>query len=440
MAEQRTNIDLFFMNGLKEFEVMPPADVWNSIVPTLNKKQKNYRFLRMAASFAIIISLGALFYLLTRNLTNNLNNTAITLNQDVSPESSYAGGSGNHPYIPADIVQQQTDSIQKPGLTNNDPYYIYSRLLPEADLYRSFLTHENQPQRDVKEKSYVPDGIESSEISFNSDITWPSELPGEDSKPVRDSKWSIGAMISPTYYSKFLVGDDEAGMNLVDNEKSTVSFSEGVSLSYNLNSRISIQTGVYYSSLGQKVMGVSSFSGFARNSVTKGNTDFVINTANGTISASNNDIFLTDNTLSNRVSSSYTLEVFDPFKAQLNYLGNSLLQNISYLEVPFRLKYKVLDRNFGLNIIGGISYNLLVGNAAYSVSDGEKYYVGKTNGINPVALSSSLAMGMEYNLSRKFSLNLEPTFRYFITAPGSLTRSSIHPYSFGVFSGVSYKF
>ena len=108
MAEQRTNIDLFFMNGLKEFEVMPPADVWNSIVPTLNKKQKNYRFLRMAASFAIIISLGALFYLLTRNLTNNLNNTAITLNQDVSPESSYAGGSGNHPYIPADIVQQQT--------------------------------------------------------------------------------------------------------------------------------------------------------------------------------------------------------------------------------------------------------------------------------------------------------------------------------------------
>jgi hypothetical protein len=49
-------------------------------------------------------------------------------------------------------------------------------------------------------------------------------------------------------------------------------------------------------------------------------------------------------------------------------------------------------------------------------------------------------MGMEYNLSDKLSLNLEPTFRYYLNPFSVTTGSFIHPYSFGIFSGVSYKF
>jgi hypothetical protein len=440
MAEERTNIDLLFLNGLKEFEVMPPADVWDNIVPEINGKQKNHLFLRIAASIALVISMGASIYLVTRNVSENLNEATLAPSQVLSPQGSYAGGPENHLSSPVAMVQRSGDTVPQQDITGSDPDYIYNYNLPEANLYRSFLTNENQHREDLTDDTDSPYGIEPSEIQFNHEITLPSEIAGGEKETIRNTRWSIGAMVSPTYYSNFMVGNDEAGENLVSNEKSTVSFSEGVSVSYNLGSRVSLQTGVYYSSLGQKVMGVSSFSGFNKYSDTKGGSDFVIETANGTINTENNDIFIRDNTLGDRVLTNYTMEVFDPFKAQLNYLGSSLLQNISYLEIPFRLKYKVVEGNLGLNIIGGVSYNLLVGNAAYSVSDGAKYYVGKTNGLNPIALSSSLAMGMEYNLSRKFSLNLEPTFRYFITPPGSLTRSSIHPYSFGVFSGVSYKF
>jgi hypothetical protein len=49
-------------------------------------------------------------------------------------------------------------------------------------------------------------------------------------------------------------------------------------------------------------------------------------------------------------------------------------------------------------------------------------------------------MGMEYNFSGRLSLNLEPTFRYYITPLGGVAGSSIHPYSIGIFSGISYKF
>jgi hypothetical protein len=83
---------------------------------------------------------------------------------------------------------------------------------------------------------------------------------------------------------------------------------------------------------------------------------------------------------------------------------------------------------------------MLVGNYASATVGGVKYSIGKTEGLSPVNFSSSLGLGFEYSLSKKFSLDLEPTFRYYLTPLGGLAGSSIHPYSFGIFSGVLYKF
>jgi hypothetical protein len=47
---------------------------------------------------------------------------------------------------------------------------------------------------------------------------------------------------------------------------------------------------------------------------------------------------------------------------------------------------------------------------------------------------------MEYSLSKKLTLNLEPTFRYYLNPFNDVTGLRAHPYSFGVFSGVAYKF
>jgi hypothetical protein len=132
--------------------------------------------------------------------------------------------------------------------------------------------------------------------------------------------------------------------------------------------------------------------------------------------------------------------VFDPNKASLQPVNNSLNQNFSYLEFPVILRYKLIDKTIGINLIGGLSYNLLVHNSVYTTLDGNIYPVGDTKGLNPLSLSSSLGMGMEYNVSSKLSLNLEPTFRYFLNPFSVTTGTFIHPYSFGIFSGVSYKF
>jgi hypothetical protein len=108
--------------------------------------------------------------------------------------------------------------------------------------------------------------------------------------------------------------------------------------------------------------------------------------------------------------------------------------------MPVILRYKLIDKSVDFNLIGGLSYNLLVNNSVHTVIDGSKYTVGKTAGLNPFMVSSSMGMGIEYSLSEKFSLNLEPTFRYYLSPFGEMAGLRIHPYSFGVFSGLSYKF
>ena len=104
------------------------------------------------------------------------------------------------------------------------------------------------------------------------------------------------------------------------------------------------------------------------------------------------------------------------------------------------MKYRLVDKTIGINVIGGLSYNLLVHNTVTTTMNGTIYPVGDTRGLNPLSLSSSLGMGMEYNISGKLSLNLEPTFRYYLNPFSVTTGTFIHPYSFGIFSGVMYKF
>jgi hypothetical protein len=196
---------------------------------------------------------------------------------------------------------------------------------------------------------------------------------------------------------------------------------------------------LYYSALGQKVEGINSFGGFKQYDNTKGDNNFEVLTSSGVVLANNPDVFLNADA-SDRVITVFTKDVFDPKKASLQPINNSLTQSFSYLELPVTLRYKVIDKTIGINLIGGMSYNLLVHNSVYTTVNGSKYPIGDTKGLNALSLSSTLGMGMEYNFSSKLSLNLEPMFRYYLNPFNQSSGSITHPYSFGIFSGVSFKF
>jgi hypothetical protein len=253
------------------------------------------------------------------------------------------------------------------------------------------------------------------------------------------NRWSITAMASPTVYLQTELSSNDLSGQISSGEQTRLSYTGGVGFAYKINKKISVQSGLYYASIGNEVDGISSFAGFRQYDYTKGDHNFEVLTSNGRIYTDNADVFLRDYS-GDRVQTMYTNDVFDPAKANLSYINNSLFQNFSYLEMPVILRYKLIDKGIDFNLIGGLSYNLLVNNTVHTVIDGSRYNVGKTEGLNPLMISSSLGMGMEYNITDKFSLNLEPTFKYYLNPFNEFSGLKSHPYSFGVFSGLSYKF
>jgi hypothetical protein len=440
MDERGANIDVIFRNGLKDIEALPPPEVWENIKPVIRKKQRPYILLGNAALIAVLLSLSMLAYRWSRqiNVTNSTQTTLSILSaspvyepSSVESTSSLISDNSrvqvnNSRVINAGDAVLITASDQ--NRNNSAPTTFYSR--PRIDLFENNF----KPEHGTLMKGLDP--VVEPSMEFE---TPQKEFMPEISTPKQTNRWSIAAMASPTYYSRFGSNTDELAKQMSESEETMLSYSGGLALSYKINKRLSIQTGLYYSSIGQKVDGIVSYGGFTPFSNSKGGHNFAVLTSSGTIYTDNSDIFLMSNA-GNRVVTAYNSDVFDPQKENLQYINNTLHQDFSYLELPVVLRYKVVDKTIDLNLIGGISYNFLVSNDVYTMHNGGKYDIGTTQGLNPFTLSSSLGMGMEYNFSSSLSLNLEPTFRYYINPFSSSTGLRNHPYSFGLFSGISYRF
>jgi hypothetical protein len=439
MSEKGANIDLLFRNGLKDYEVLPPPGVWDGIHAAVKVKSRPVIFLRIAAVAAVLLTVGIVTYRWSREITNTPV-SALALN--IKSAQPVIVVPYDEPPVRAS-VQEQISGNTSEVISQSDN--IVS--LPDE----SEISSDPVPVMNIREarslsilkKSKVSNPFPSHNYSSNStslEIKYPGfqYLPEEiPAKPV--NRWSIAAMASPTYYSGINSGTSDLSSQIASSEQPLFSYSGGLSFAYKISKRFSIQSGLYYSSLGQKVDGINSFSGFQQYSTSKGDHNFAVLTSSGTVMTNNPDVFLSASS-SDRIQTAYTNDVFDPKKASLQPVNNSLNQNFSYLEFPVILKYKLIDKTIGVNLIGGLSYNLLVHNTVYTTLDGSVYPIGDTKGLNPLSLSSSLGMGMEYNISTKLSLNLEPTFRYYLNPFSVTTGSYTHPYTFGIFSGFSYKF
>ena len=441
MADEKANIDLLFRNGLRDYEVLPPVEVWNNILPIIRKKQRPVLLLRSAALVAVLLSMTFLAYRWSSELTTSARNPMLADGEEFVPSQenmitrgviinrqpattqrrvSIADEKASVEQPVADLTDAGTTGSSDPDILNEIPGISYSDnlvILPDIKDIRGFR---------------INTGVENT--GYGSLNEYDFEEPKE-----KINRWSVTAMASPTVYLRPEMSTSEISDQINSSEQTRLSYTGGVGFAYKISRKISIQSGLYYATIGNEVGGINSFAGFRQYDFTKGDHNFEVLTSNGRIYTDNADVFLLDNS-GDRVQTMYTNDVFDPAKANLSYINNSLFQNFSYLEMPVIFRYKLIDKSIDFNLIGGLSYNLLVSNSVHTIIDGSRYNVGKTEGLNPLMVSSSLGMGMEYNISDKFSLNLEPTFKYYLNPFGEFSGLKSQPYSFGVFSGLSYKF
>jgi hypothetical protein len=439
MDDKGSNIDVLFRNGLKDYEVLPPPEIWDNIRPAVRKNLQPFSILRAAAMIAVILSLSFLAY-----------RWSLVISTDIAGNSSVINSESGAPglnTVPLVVPQNMPVAAERILLSYAakpvTPMARSAEQIIESDVPAQIISQsfENKlPASDYLLKAEPGKMLDNKTGNPSTLIIEPVHYdPAIASKEVT-TRWSVAALISPTYYTTFLTGSTLVTDPLLADNQSRMSYSGGVALSYKINKRFSIQSGLYYSTLGQELAGVYSYGGFENYDMVKGDNNFKILTPSGLVYTDNPDVFLYDAMPQGKIITQYTSDVFDPVKANLQYLDKTLRQNFSYLEFPFIVRYKIVDRGIDFNIIGGLSSNILVENNVYATLNSGKYSVGKTEGMNPLTFSSSLGMGVEYSLSKNFSFNLEPTLRYYLNSFSEMSGMKIHPYSFGVFSGLSYKF
>ena len=443
MDERKANIDLAFRDGLKDYEVLPPHDVWNCIDRRIMRKQKSYYFLRAAAFLAIAMTLSVLAYRWIGRRPAMPDNRVIAFNvespsplmSDAPPVPASKTAKTLKPVsLPVNAVAENLQDATRETVTDNRVSGIIK--LPPAKLWSPVKFSDSE----IIHHQSDPSGVQTNNLTIDNINKEYQDYLADNADPETGGRWSIAALATPTYYGKINSSSDELSKQIMASEQPVMSYTGGLALSYKVNKRLSIQSGLFYSSIGQEVDGINSFAGFQKYDYTKGDHNFEVLTTNGTVYTNNADVFLFADGNSDRLITNYNNDVFDPQKASLDYINNTMRQSFSYLELPVFLRYKLIDRTVDFNLIGGLSYNLLIDNSVYTMVDGNKYMIGTTEGLNMFSISSSLGMGMEYKFSDKLSLNLEPTFRYYLNNFNNFNGSNFHPYSFGIFSGISYKF
>lgn len=116
-------------------------------------------------------------------------------------------------------------------------------------------------------------------------------------------------------------------------------------------------------------------------------------------------------------------------------------QDISYLEIPVEYQYSFINNRFGANFIGGASLIVLDDNRIFAVNDlGQSIAVGKSSNLTNLGYTLNLGLGLKYDISKHFQLNLDPMLKIQMNSPENTSVNNFRPYFFGIFSGLHFKF
>jgi len=220
--------------------------------------------------------------------------------------------------------------------------------------------------------------------------------------------------------------------NDYSNEKPLTSYSAGVAVNYSVAKRWNIQSGVYFSEIGQ----VSENSAVYNTIDPSNNGYYYLNTSSGNIKING-----TPSDLQNNIDRSYDMVTF-PGAINTNKdaaIGNDIIQTFNYCEFPIVINYKLIDRRFDVNLSGGLSANVLYENTTYIQKNEIKYALDSENqDINTMSYNGIVGFGFEYPILNNLNVNLNPTFRYALNTITST--NSVHPYSLGIYTGLIYNF
>ena len=450
----------FLQDKMASYQADPPPEVWESVAASLRGRSRGRKImiiLSAAASLALAITLGITW--------SGRDNPQIG---EVATSSQAESGLQRKEEAPPLILRKEkleertVEVLAEIGPAGPEQREIASNPEPDREAGSSVdAVQQNQSNKmnedlstlavlenlpDVKEgiqeESAVPDEKQITEdLSLDDDPAVGDEvLIDLNQVKVKDLRWALGAMVSPLY--SFRDAQPEALAGTSDQESGTISYAAGVQVGYRATRRLAIESGVFFNKMGISIgaPGIKVFSN---------DLDFA---AAGPESAGSRLLAVT-NTVGNIVSNSGEIYVNNYLlNASKEYSGmdavfpeavnadQGIRQHLDYLELPFNLRYTLLDRDFKIQVLGGMSTNLLVNNYVTMESGGTTQEIGYLANIRSVNYSGNAGLGFVYHFLDQLSLSVEPRFRYYLNSVNDATLPSTRPYTFGIYTGINYFF
>ncbi len=414
MLEDRQNIDDIFSDALYEYQEEVPCYTWTNIREDLNDLRKKKRVIilkRTGVFIAVILTFILGYWAANHDLYERSEALYLkTIHRNIVNKHKYGINqaanikSDNSKVKPS--IKKETDTYEdKNKINNNKPEdkHVFQKAVHVA-------TKPAEKKEDSKYKKrhnqLLTDALLCKEESRQMDG---SQL--FDDKSVK-SNWSFGAKFSPVYSINIFnestnstserssMYSEKDGIDRISSEVLSA-YTGGVNVNYRLSKRFSIESGVFYSTRKQLSKMSGDFSAYKLAKTTSGNI------------------------ISNKLPSTAA--------PQSNIYTASYIQDLDYLELPFAIRYKLIDRKLGLDLSGGVSTNFLIKNNISSQTE----FNSPPQYANSTLYNAKFSLGVNYRFFKQMQFNLEPTLRYSIN-PSSNSFLENYPYSFAIFAGFVY--
>lgn len=447
----------FLKEKLGDFRVDPPEKVWEEISGQLGKGRNRkglYVFLLAAASVALALTLGLYFF---GPDLNRQQSSREVIPVDVSPQqdSPEEGRTIAAPENEPEESQERTAILAKrQGRARLRGPESAERILPAAGKETGGEIPRMEPETVQETPSLAvadagpgsdrdagPEEGETETVRLDTAAELNTEpFPFVEPDAVKASRWTVGASVSPLYSYR-----DAASVSMPSGtgESGILSYSTGLHVRYRRNTRLAFETGVYFNKTGIAIgaPGIQVFSQhFDYMAYGTGSKEAHITTISNTVGnivAYSGDIYMNGYKV-NAENGPEAVSNVVPLDAQASETG--IQQHLDYLEVPFNLRYSVIDRTIELQLVGGISTNFLVNNYVTAEGASGPEEIGYLSNINKFNYSGNAGLGMIYHMGRKLSLMVEPRFRYFLNSVNDSSLPSTRPYSIGLYTGLNFTF
>ena len=474
MIKETTNIDRLFHNGLANHETEVPSFIWDNITTSLNEQKRHRKivyFRRMAAVAAIFLAFFAGYWITLKTINNQYNaNNNFPVATKINSEQNNGSGEtiklfdlqrNNSRIAVSSNNESQENTENKDALSgnsnqqnrfvgstqtnNNQTVSNYQNAIASNEISTNSQNVNNQivtqkinfdnilaPETNLVLTQYITDSWEAFALNNHSQRARKTEmyLNALNNQPIQkedhtNNNWAVSGVASPLYSFRNPIFNESPELPTEYYQKMEsplLSYSGGLTVEYSPLNRLSIQSGVFYSQIGQQA---SEFVAINN----KGEGIHVSTTA-GNIEGS---------LLQRPRNISPEGAPVPPPGGLVQYDWN-LIQQFDYVEIPLVARYKLIDKKITMNIIGGFTTNILVGNKVYIDEVTDLNYLGTTMNMRPMNYNGTIGIGAEFSLTKHISLNFEPAMRYSITPANSKSETLYYPYSFAIFSGLKYSF